>query len=101
MIARFSLSHAGSGVHMGQQVAEAIRLVEESGLDYQVTAMDTLVEGEREEVMGLISRCIETMHQHSERVFCDVKIDDWTGKKGLLQEKVRSVEQVLGHTVEK
>jgi uncharacterized protein (TIGR00106 family) len=86
---------------MGEQVADAIRLVEESGLDYQVTAMDTIVEGEWEQVMGLIHRCVETMHDHSERVFCDVKIDDWSGKEGLLEEKVRSVERAIGHEVKK
>jgi uncharacterized protein (TIGR00106 family) len=84
---------------MGEQVADAIELVEESGLDHQVTAMDTLVEGEWDEVMGLIRRCMEKMHEHSERVFCDIKIDDWRDKEGLLEDKVRSVEQAVGHQI--
>lgn len=101
MLARFSVSPAGSGVHLSDKVADAIRLIEDSGLDYQVTAMDTLVEGSADAVLGLIQRCIEVMHQHSERVICDIKIDDWTGKSGLLRDKVRSVEQVIGREVAK
>lgn len=101
MLARFSVSAAGAGVHMGDQVADAIRLIAESGLDYQVTAMATLVEGEPDEVMGLIQRCIEAMHKHSERVTCDIKIDDWSGKTDLLRTKVQSVERAVGRELAK
>ena len=101
MLARFSVSAAGAGAHMSDKVADAIRLIEESGLDYQVTAMDTLVEGAPDEVMGLIQRCIEVMHRHSERVICDVKIDDWSGKSGMLRGKVQSVERVIGRDLAK
>lgn len=101
MLARFSVSAAGAGVHMSDKVADAIRLIEESGLDYQVTAMDTLVEGNADAVLSLIQRCIEAMHEHSERVICDIKIDDWSGKTSLLRDKVQSVERVIGRGVSK
>lgn len=101
MLARFSITPLGTGLHLGEPVADAIRIVEESGLDHQVTAMDTLIEGEWDEVMDVVRRCIEATHQHSERVSCSLKIDDWVGKSGRLQAKVESVEQALGHAVAK
>lgn len=101
MIAFFSISPMGTGLHVGDAVADAVRIVEESGLDHQVTAMGTILEGDWDDVMGVIRRCRDAMHEHSERVTCLIKIDDFTGRSGTLSAKVRSVEEALGHEVRK
>ncbi|MFW6198371.1 MAG: MTH1187 family thiamine-binding protein [Acidobacteriota bacterium] len=95
MLARFSVSPVGSGEHLGDKVADAIQIVRDSGLDHQVTAMDTLIEGEWDEVMEVIRACVDALHSHSDRVICEVKIDDWKGRSGLLEGKVESVERRL------
>ena len=101
MLVFFSIVPMGTGVAVGKEVADAIRVVEESGLDYQVTGMGTLVEGEWDEVMGVIRRCFDAMHEHSGRVTCQIKIDDYAGKIGQIAGKVATVEEVLGHEVKK
>lgn len=95
MLARFSVSPVGGSEHLGDRVADAIKIVRGSGLDHQVTAMDTLIEGEWDEVMEVIRACVDALHAHSDRVICEVKIDDWKGESGLLQRKVESVERRL------
>jgi len=101
MIAFFSISPVGTGLHVGDAVADAVRIVEDSGLDHQVTAMGTLVEGDWDEVMGVIRRCMDALHEHSGRVTCLIKLDDFVGRTGTLAAKVRSVEEALGHEVRK
>lgn len=97
MVALFSIAPMGTGVRVAKEVTDAIRVVEESGLDYQVTAMGTLIEGDWDEVMGVIRACFDVVHEHSERVTCFIKIDDWVGKRGQIRNKVASVEELLGH----
>ncbi len=53
MIAAFSVSPAGAE-EVGAAVAEAVRLVRESGLPNETNAMFTNVEGEWDEVMALV-----------------------------------------------
>ncbi len=101
MLAFFSIVPMGGGASVGSQVAEAVEIVAESGLDYQVTAMGTLVEGEWDEVMDVIRRCFDAMHAHSDRVTCTLKLDDYTGRSGRIAGKVASVEAALGREVEK
>lgn len=95
MLARFRIAPIGAGVHQGDPVADAVRIVDESGLDYQVTAMDTLVEGEWEEVMSVIRRCVEAVQEHSDRVACDVRIESWEGHDDQLSRNLARVEERL------
>jgi uncharacterized protein (TIGR00106 family) len=96
MIAAFSITPIGSGESGGAAVAEAVRLVRASGLPNETNAMFTNVEGEWDEVMGLIHSCVEAVSGHAGRVSIVVKIDHRPGvAEGALAAKVASVEQHL------
>jgi uncharacterized protein (TIGR00106 family) len=101
MLAFFSIVPHGTGLHLGDKVSEAIGIIDESGLDYKVSAMGTIVEGEWDEVMEVIKKCFDAMHEHSERVSCYLKIDDYQGREGRLAGKIKSVEDKLGREVKK
>lgn len=101
MLAFFSIVPMGEGASVGKEVADAIAVVADSGLDYQVTAMGTLIEGEWDEVMGVIRRCFDAMHRYSDRVTCTIKLDDYQGRSGRIAGKVATVEQALGREVRK
>jgi len=57
MIAAFSITPLGAGESVSASVAEAVRIVRASGLPNETNAMFTNVEGEWDDVMGLIKRC--------------------------------------------
>jgi uncharacterized protein (TIGR00106 family) len=101
MLAFFSIVPMSGRASLGKEVADAIKVVADSGLDYQVTAMGTLVEGEWDEVMGVLRQCFDAMHEHSDRVTCTLKIDDYKGRSGRIAGKVASVESALGREVSK
>ncbi len=101
VLLEMSITPLGKGESVSQYVAECIKLVDASGLDYEMHAMGTIVEGELDQVLDLMRRCIEQVAQHSDRVTCAAKLDLRRGHAGRLKSKVTSVEQKLGREVRK
>jgi len=100
MLAEFSvfpLDKGGSG--LSQYVAQSIKIIEESGLDYEVHALGTLIEGPGDKIWEVVRRCHENIAAQCDRVVTNLKIDDRKGANGNIQRKVASVEDKLGHKV--
>jgi uncharacterized protein (TIGR00106 family) len=96
-----SITPLGKGESVSQYVAECVDIVDTSGLDYELHAMGTIVEGELAQVLDLLRRCIEHVATRSDRVTCSAKLDFRRGQSGRLKSKVSSVEQKLGRDVRK
>ena len=78
-------------------VARVLDIVDKSGLEYQLTPMGTIIEGETvEEVLAVINRAYEDLQVDCERVYSSIKIDYRKGPVGRLNKKVGSVEAKLG-----
>jgi len=101
VLLEMSIVPMGKGESVSEFVARCIDLVDQSGLDYELHAMGTIVEGELPEVVALMQRCIEETAKFSDRVTCSAKLDFRRGKSGRLKSKVESVEQRLGRSVRK
>jgi uncharacterized protein (TIGR00106 family) len=96
MIAAFSITPLGAGASVSEPVAEAVRLVRQSGLPHETNAMFTNVEGDWDEVMALIKACVMKVAETSARVSVVIKIDHRPGVIGAMQHKVEAVEEHLG-----
>lgn len=101
MVVEFSIVPTDKGESLSRYVAQVVDLVNKSGLDYRLTAMGTLVEGEWDEIMDLIKRCHQKTREASRRVLTSITVDDREGARGRLNGKVKSVERVLGTTGKK
>ena len=101
VLLEMSITPLGKGESVSQYVAECVELIDRSGLDYELHAMGTIVEGELDQVLDLMRRCIEQVATHSDRVTCAAKLDFRRGAAGRLKSKVASVEQKLGRTSSK
>jgi uncharacterized protein (TIGR00106 family) len=99
MLASFSVLPVGVGEALSEHVAKIVAIIDESGLDYRLGAMQTTVEGKPEEVMGLIMKCHAAMRDAAPRVLTSITIDDREGAEGRMTGKVADVEKVLGRTV--
>lgn len=97
MIVAFSISPSGADESGGVSaaVAEAVRIVRESGLPNETNAMFTNVEGEWDEVMAVVKRCVDALAVHSPRVSLVLKADIRPGHAGQLAAKVDRVEHLL------
>jgi uncharacterized protein (TIGR00106 family) len=100
MIAAFSISPGGVGESVSGAVADAVRIVRESGLPNETNAMFTNVEGDWDEVMDVVKACVMKVAEHAPRVSVVMKIDYRPGVIDALHAKVRSVEAHLVGTDE-
>src|SRR5262245_62340499 len=77
-------------------VAEAVRVIRESGLPNETNAMFTNIEGEWDEVMDVVKRAVFAVAETSPRVGLVLKADLRSGyDTGQLIAKVERVEQRL------
>ncbi|PPJ28804.1 hypothetical protein C5E45_30600 [Nocardia nova] len=95
MIAAFSVTPLGTGADVGRAVAEAVRIVRASGLPNETNAMFTTLEGEWDEVMGVIKRASDAILAVAPRCSLVIKADIRPGVTGALTSKVESVERYL------
>jgi len=98
MIAAFSISPLGIGASVSEVVADCVAIVRESGLPNETNAMFTNIEGDWDEVMGVIKRCVDHVAAAAPRVSLVIKIDQRPGVSGALRSKVESVERRLSST---
>lgn len=97
MIVAFSVAPATADADAGmsEAVAEAVRVVRDSGLPNETNAMFTLVEGEWDEVMDVVKRATEAVSKVSPRTSLVLKADIRPGYTGQLAAKVERVEAHL------
>lgn len=92
-ISVYPMDKGGSG--LSTYVAQSIKIIKESGLDYEMHALGTLVEGPADAIFELLRKLHANMAAQSNRVAMSIKIDDKIGKTGLLKNKVSAVEEKL------
>src|SRR3954470_12198053 len=99
VLLEMSITPLGKGESVSAYVAECVDLIDRSGLAYELHSMGTIVEGELDQVLDLMRRCIEQVAKHSDRVTCAAKLDFRRDHAGRLKSKVESVEQKLDRKV--
>lgn len=86
---------ADDSASMSAAVAEAVRVVRDSGLPHETTSMFTTIEGDWDEVMPVIRAATDAVLAVSSRVSLVLKADLRPGREGELRGKVDRVEQRL------
>jgi uncharacterized protein (TIGR00106 family) len=95
MIAAFSITPLGVGDGVGQYVADAVRVVRDSGLPNQTDAMFTTIEGDWDQVMDVIKRATDAVAAQAPRVSLVIKADLRPGVTDGLTSKVATIERHL------
>jgi uncharacterized protein (TIGR00106 family) len=95
MLVAFSVTPIGVGEDVAEYVADAVRVVRDSGLPNRTDAMFTTVEGDWDEVMDLVKRAVDAVAAKAPRVSLSLKADLRPGVTGALDSKVESLERHL------
>ena len=86
----------GVGVSVGEYVAECQRVLEEAGLEHQMHAYGTNIEGEWDDVMAAVKHCHERVHARgAPRITTSLKLGTRTDREQSLQDKIDSVQSKL------
>ena len=97
-IVAVSISPVGAGVGVSKYVAAALRVArEQDRIRFSLDPMFTTLEGDLGEIYVLIQKMQEAVFEAgAERVGTVIKIDDRRDRKVRMEEKVASVEELLG-----
>ena len=101
MIANFTVVPLGKEASLSRYVAAVLKIVEESGIDYKLHPMGTVIEGDIDDVFLVIKMCHQEMLKYADRVLTTITIDDRKGTSGRIIGKVASVERELGKSLNK
>ncbi|MEH3088120.1 MAG: thiamine-binding protein [Microbacterium arborescens] len=98
MLVAFSVAPSGTGRSDGSvhdAVAAAVAVVRSSGLEHRTTSMFTEIEGEWDEVMGVVKRATEAVLPFGSRVSLVLKADIRPGYEGEIDGKLERLERAI------
>ena len=96
VLLEFAMSPTGEGESLSRHVARIVDIIDRSGLNYQLTAMGTLLEGDWDAVMAVVSECFRTLQADCNRIGMNLKMDYRAGSEPRLRSKVDAVEGHVG-----
>jgi uncharacterized protein (TIGR00106 family) len=99
IMAELSIYPVGKGEHLCKPVSEAVNIIDKSGLNYKLTPMGTIMEGNWDGVFSTIKKCFEVLKENSDRLEIDIKVDYCKGETSLMEHKVKAVAEELGKTL--
>ena len=101
MLLELSVIPLGRGRSISADIADLVKIIDTSGLDYRLTAAGTILEGSWEQLMDLARKCHTEMRTKTERVVTFMKVDDYAEHTGRLTAAVASVEKKVGKPLKK
>jgi uncharacterized protein (TIGR00106 family) len=81
MLVEFSIVPVGTGVSISPQIAEVLKIVAASGVEYKANPMGTVLEGDWDALMPLVRKCHDAVMKNAERALTTIIIDDRKGKE--------------------
>lgn len=77
MIVEMSILPVGAGTHLHELILPVLEEIRASGLPHETHAMGTNIEGEWDEVMALVRRCMNVLYERGvERVSVSLHLSD-------------------------
>ena len=96
VIVSFSVIPIGVGVSLSKYIIECQRILEDSGLSYQLHANGTNVEGDWDSVFNVIRLCHERLHRMGvPRISTSIKVGTRTDRPQRMEDKLLSVQSKL------
>ncbi|MCH8020879.1 MTH1187 family thiamine-binding protein [candidate division KSB1 bacterium] len=96
MLAQVTITPVGTGEELKEMIAKAVAIIEKSELDYQLTSMGTIIEGDWDEIMVIVKKCHDEITNFADRVVTNIVIDDRKDLQNRLKNNVLEVEYALG-----
>jgi len=97
VLMNYAMFPTDKGSSVSEFVSKIVKMVSESGFDYKLTAMGTIVETETlEQALEIVKKSYTLLEKDTQRVYCSVNFDIQTNKPiGRMEGKVKSVEEKL------
>ena len=96
VLLEFAMAPHGQGENLSAHVARILDVIDKSGVTYQLTPMGTVLEGDWEQVMGVVTACFKTLQPDCARIGMNLKMDYRAGPESRMKSKIAAVEGHLG-----
>lgn len=97
VVADISVTPIGAGASLSAHIAACEEVIEEAGLKYRLHAHGTNLEGSWEEVMQVVQRCHDVLHERgAPRVDSAIRLATATDKDQSLEGRIDKVERKIG-----
>lgn len=93
MLADLTIIPIGSSTHTSELLAEVLRVVDGSGIRYQLTPTATVLEGTWEEITAVAKRCHAVARKTTSHVVTLLRFEDDGDDENKLLRNVASVEE--------
>jgi len=97
VLLEFAMFPTDKGDSVSQYVSKIIKMIDESGFSYKLTAMGTIIETETlKEALAIVNRSYEILEPFSKRVYSTMNIDIQKDKSGRMEKKINSIVSKIG-----
>jgi uncharacterized protein (TIGR00106 family) len=96
VLLEFTMSPTGKGESLSPYVVRVLKTIDDSGVDYRLTPMGTILEGDWDEVMDVVRDCFFELKQDCPRIGVHIKVDYRKGPEGRMHSKIESLEKKIG-----
>jgi uncharacterized protein (TIGR00106 family) len=95
----FAMFPTDKGSSVSEYVSKVVEMVSNSGYNYKLTAMGTIIETETiNEATEILNKAYKILEPYSQRVYSAINLDIQTNKPiGRLNSKIESVENKIGN----
>lgn len=97
VLLEFAMFPTDKGESVSDYVGRILRVIDEAGHPYTLTAMGTIIEVEKlDDAMMIVKKAYKQLERDCTRVYSTIKLDIRKGKMGRLKQKIASVEKKVG-----
>ena len=97
VLVELTMTPLGRGSHLSKDLAQVLKIIDQSRLPYSLTPWGTCIEGGWDEVMALVKRCHQQARSLANHVLTSIRIEDEAGATNKLTENIAAVERAVGH----
>lgn len=97
VLVNFAMFPTDKGSSVSEYVSQIIQMIKDSGVEYKLTSMATIIETETlSEALQIIEKAYKILEPHSDRVYCAATMDIKKSKTGRMSQKIESIENKIG-----
>jgi len=97
VLLEFAMFPTDKGESVSEYVGRILKVIDEEGHPYTLTAMGTIIEVEKiDDALKLVKNAYKQLEKDCNRVYSNIKLDIRKGAMGRLKQKIVSVEKKVG-----
>lgn len=95
VLLEFAMFPTDKGISVSPYVSRILDYIDKSGVTYQLTPMGTILEGDWDKVINVVTGCLNLLEKDCERITINLKVDYRKGSESRMHTKIEKVEELL------